>query len=103
MFLYAESAISNGIKVIIAGAGGAAHLPGMVASITTLPVIGYDPSHKSGNSDVKASYKIFSTLVRMIHNETRAERKAARRAEKGDSEMASYQFNYDGDNAILKS
>ena len=37
---YAESAAKKGLKVIIAGAGGAAHLPGMVASITTLPVIG---------------------------------------------------------------
>ena len=40
MFKYANNAIDNNIKVIIAGAGGAAHLPGMVASITTLPVIG---------------------------------------------------------------
>lgn len=40
MFDYAKSAKSRGIKVIIAGAGGAAHLPGMVASCTTLPVIG---------------------------------------------------------------
>jgi 5-(carboxyamino)imidazole ribonucleotide mutase len=37
---FAENARSRGIKVIIAGAGGAAHLPGMVASLTTLPVIG---------------------------------------------------------------
>src|SRR5881275_2264980 len=37
---YAQSAASRGLKVIIAGAGGAAHLPGMVASLTTLPVIG---------------------------------------------------------------
>lgn len=37
---YAESAASRGIKVIIAGAGGAAHLPGMVASLTSLPVVG---------------------------------------------------------------
>jgi len=37
---YAESAASRGLKVIIAGAGGAAHLPGMVASMTTLPVFG---------------------------------------------------------------
>ena len=37
---FAEKARKRGIKVIIAGAGGAAHLPGMVASITTLPVIG---------------------------------------------------------------
>ena len=40
MFEFAESAISVGFKVIIAGAGGAAHLPGMVAAKTTLPVLG---------------------------------------------------------------
>lgn len=40
MFDYAKTAKDRGIKVIIAGAGGAAHLPGMVASCTTLPVIG---------------------------------------------------------------
>ena len=40
MFDYASKVKQNGINVIIAGAGGAAHLPGMVASITTLPVIG---------------------------------------------------------------
>lgn len=40
MFEYAKSAKSRGLKVIIAGAGGAAHLPGMVASLTSLPVFG---------------------------------------------------------------
>jgi 5-(carboxyamino)imidazole ribonucleotide mutase len=40
MYDYAKSARNNGIRVIIAGAGGAAHLPGMVASLTSLPVIG---------------------------------------------------------------
>ncbi len=40
MYEYATSAKSRGLEVIIAGAGGAAHLPGMVASLTTLPVIG---------------------------------------------------------------
>ena len=40
MMKYAESARERGLKTIIAGAGGAAHLPGMVASMTTLPVIG---------------------------------------------------------------
>ncbi|HGF7571580.1 TPA: 5-(carboxyamino)imidazole ribonucleotide mutase [Enterococcus faecium] len=40
MFEYAQNARKKGIKIIIAGAGGAAHLPGMVASKTTLPVIG---------------------------------------------------------------
>ena len=48
MVEYASSAHSRGLKVIIAGAGGAAHLPGMVASITTLPVIGVPI--KSSNS-----------------------------------------------------
>ena len=40
MASYAQEAAARGLKVIIAGAGGAAHLPGMVASLTTLPVIG---------------------------------------------------------------
>jgi len=40
MFEYAESARARGLKCIIAGAGGAAHLPGMIASKTTLPVLG---------------------------------------------------------------
>ncbi len=48
MFEYAEKAAGRGLKVIIAGAGGAAHLPGMVASITHLPVIGVPV--KSSNS-----------------------------------------------------
>src|SRR5262249_38859583 len=40
MFEYARSAADRGLRVIIAGAGGAAHLPGMTASMTSLPVIG---------------------------------------------------------------
>jgi len=48
MFEYARSASKRGLKVIIAGAGGAAHLPGMVASITHIPVIGVPV--KSSNS-----------------------------------------------------
>ena len=48
MLDYAKTARSRGLKVIIAGAGGAAHLPGMVASLTTLPVIGVPV--KSSNS-----------------------------------------------------
>jgi len=48
MVEYASSAVDRGLKVIIAGAGGAAHLPGMVASLTTLPVIGVPV--KSSNS-----------------------------------------------------
>lgn len=48
LFDYAKSAAERGLKVIIAGAGGAAHLPGMVASLTHLPVIGVPV--KSSNS-----------------------------------------------------
>lgn len=48
MVAYAQAAAGRGLKVIIAGAGGAAHLPGMVASLTTLPVIGVPV--KSSNS-----------------------------------------------------
>ena len=47
MFEYAKTAESRGLRAIIAGAGGAAHLPGMVASLTTLPVIGVPVESKS--------------------------------------------------------
>lgn len=49
MFTYAKTARERGLKVIIAGAGGAAHLPGMVASQTTLPVIGIPVQSKALN------------------------------------------------------
>ena len=50
MFDYSRSAVSRGLQVIIAGAGGAAHLPGMVASLTALPVIGV-PIRSSNSID----------------------------------------------------
>lgn len=50
MFAFAREAKERGVKVIIAGAGGAAHLPGMVASLTILPVIGV-PIHSSNSID----------------------------------------------------
>lgn len=50
MMEYADKARSRGLKVIIAGAGGAAHLPGMIASVTTLPVIGV-PVRSSNSID----------------------------------------------------
>lgn len=50
MVAYAQKARSRGLKVIIAGAGGAAHLPGMVASLTSLPVIGV-PVRSSNSID----------------------------------------------------
>lgn len=49
MFTFAEEAAGRGIKVIIAGAGGAAHLPGMVAAKTLLPVIGVPVQSKALN------------------------------------------------------
>ncbi|MFP4979073.1 5-(carboxyamino)imidazole ribonucleotide mutase [Paenibacillus sp. CN-4] len=49
MFRYAEEAAGRGIRVIIAGAGGAAHLPGMVAAKTALPVIGVPVQSKALN------------------------------------------------------
>ena len=52
LFRYAETAAGRGIRVIIAGAGGAAHLPGMLASKTTLPVIGVPiPTQHLGGLD----------------------------------------------------
>ena len=50
MMTYAKSAQQRGLKVVIAGAGGAAHLPGMVASMTVLPVIGV-PIYSSNSID----------------------------------------------------
>lgn len=49
MFKFAEEAVGRGLRVIIAGAGGAAHLPGMVASKTVLPVIGVPVQSKALN------------------------------------------------------
>ena len=49
MFQYAEEAQRRGIKIIIAGAGGSAHLPGMIASKTTIPVLGVPVTTKAMN------------------------------------------------------
>ncbi|MCB9245430.1 MAG: 5-(carboxyamino)imidazole ribonucleotide mutase [Flavobacteriales bacterium] len=57
MFHYAREASDRGLKVLIAGAGGAAHLPGMVASLTELPVIGV-PVKSSNMSGVDSLYSI---------------------------------------------
>jgi 5-(carboxyamino)imidazole ribonucleotide mutase len=47
MYQYAQKASKQGVKVIIAGAGGAAHLPGMISALTTLPVLGVPVESKS--------------------------------------------------------
>tara|TARA_Y100001968_G_scaffold161031_1_gene147325 strand:+ start:119 stop:655 length:537 start_codon:yes stop_codon:yes gene_type:complete len=57
MMDFAQKAESNGFKVIIAGAGGAAHLPGMIASLTTLPVIGV-PVKSKVLSGIDSMYSI---------------------------------------------
>ena len=57
MFQFAETAEKNGFGVIVAGAGGAAHLAGMVASLTTLPVLGVPMETKKGNMKLKALKK----------------------------------------------
>lgn len=57
MYEYAESAKERGLKIIIAGAGGAAHLPGMTAAITSLPVIGV-PVKTKALSGVDSLYSI---------------------------------------------
>lgn len=52
MFDYARTARDRGLRVVVAGAGGAAHLPGMIASLTTLPVIGVPvPTRHLGGTD----------------------------------------------------
>lgn len=60
MLEYARTAKERGIRVIVAGAGGAAHLPGMVASLTTLPVVGV-PIHSS-NSILDGLDSLFSIV-----------------------------------------
>ncbi|WP_320666508.1 5-(carboxyamino)imidazole ribonucleotide mutase [Prochlorococcus sp. MIT 1307] len=57
MMKFAQEAEKNGLKVIIAGAGGAAHLPGMIASLTTIPVIGV-PVKSQSLSGVDSMYSI---------------------------------------------
>lgn len=57
MVQYAQTAVERGLKVIIAGAGGAAHLPGMVAALTPLPVIGV-PVKSRGMQGIDSLYSI---------------------------------------------
>lgn len=76
MQTYAKEARARGIKVIIAGAGGAAHLPGMVASLTTLPVIGVPVSLKALNgldsllsiAQMPSGVPVATTAIDNAHN-----------------------------------
>lgn len=66
MFAYARECAARGVRVIIAGAGGAAHLPGMVASLTPLPVIGVPivPSSSGSGSGNMSSLGGMDALLR---------------------------------------
>ena len=83
MMRYAKTAAARGLRVIIAGAGGAAHLPGMVASLTPLPVIGVPVESKS----LKGLDSLLS-IVQMPGGDggirRRTQRRFARRANSGD-------------------
>ena len=83
MVRYAKTAAERGLRVIVAGAGGAAHLPGMVASLTALPVIGVPVESKS----LKGLDSLLS-IVQMPGgdggNRRRTQRRFARRANSGD-------------------
>jgi len=65
MVTYARTAVARGLKVIIAGAGGAAHLPGMVASLTILPVIGV-PVKTKALGGVDSLYSIVQIPVATV-------------------------------------
>ena len=87
MYDYAKTAKARGISVIIAGAGGAAHLPGMVAAMTTLPVIGVPVATVAINGAKNAALIAASILA--LQNED-----IARKLEK---------FRQDQTNSVLKA
>jgi len=108
LFRYAETAASRGIRVIIAGAGGAAHLPGMLAAKTQLPVIGVPvPTQHLGGLDSLLSIvqmprgipvatvaignadnaALLAASILALSDESLAERLAARRAAQTDAVM----------------
>ena len=109
LFRYAETAASRGIRVIIAGAGGAAHLPGMLAAKTALPVIGVPiPTQHLGGLDSLLSIvqmprgipvatvaignadnaALLAASILALSDPALAERLAARRAAQTDAVMA---------------
>ena len=110
MFEYAETARARGLRAIIAGAGGAAHLPGMVASLTDLPVLGV-PIKSAALSGLDsllsivqmpagvpvatfaiggaANAALFAVRMLALEDASLAERVAADRARRADEAMAS--------------
>jgi hypothetical protein len=63
--------------------------------INSLNVVGYNPSHKNVKSEVNAPFKILSTLLRMIQNEEKLEKRRKRDLERGKGETSGYQFQYE--------
>ena len=86
MIAYGEGAAGRGLKVIIAGAGGAAHLPGMLAAVTPLPVIGVPVPLKylDGMDSLLSIVQMPAGVpVATVVDRRRAQRRAARRADPG--------------------
>ncbi|MDA8277791.1 MAG: 5-(carboxyamino)imidazole ribonucleotide mutase [Actinomycetota bacterium] len=103
MLSFAKEARGNGVKVIIAGAGGAAHLPGMIAAATTLPVIGVPVSlkHLDGLDSLLAIVQMprgIPVATVAIDNATNAALLAARILSVNDSVIASKLEKYQDKN-----
>ncbi len=103
MLTFAKEARGNGVKVIIAGAGGAAHLPGMIAAATTLPVIGVPVSlkHLDGLDSLLAIVQMprgIPVATVAIDNATNAALLAARILSVNDSDVASKLEQYQDKN-----
>lgn len=102
MFSYASSAQKHGIQVIIAGAGGAAHLPGMVAALTPLPVIGV-PVRASSLDGIDSLLSIVQmprgvpVATVAVNNATNAGLLAVRMLGVGDADLLARMSQYQED------
>ena len=105
MYTYAQAAKARGIQVIIAGAGGAAHLPGMVAALTTLPVVGVPvkTSTLSGNDSLLSIVQMprgVPVATVAIGNSTNAALIAVRILALQDAELAAKLEEYHADMVV---
>ena len=81
LFAYAEQATGRGLQAIIAGAGGAAHLPGMLAAKTVLPVLGVPVATFAIGNAGAANAALFAVAMLAIHDKTLANKLQAFRAD----------------------
>ena len=81
LFAYAEQAAGRGLQAIIAGAGGAAHLPGMLAAKTAVPVLGVPVATFAIGNAGAANAALFAVAMLALHDETLADKLQAFRAE----------------------